>query len=54
MAPEEAQKCIEKMRKDFEARYVVYLGYAMLQYQHRVRSGPVQLWVSVSLHIPNK
>jgi hypothetical protein len=35
MTPEEAQQHIEKMRKNFEAKYVICLGHAMLQYQHR-------------------
>jgi hypothetical protein len=34
-SPEEAQKHIEKMKKNFEAQYAIYLGHAMLQFQHR-------------------
>jgi hypothetical protein len=35
MTPQEAQQHIKEMRKNFEAKYVVYLGHTMLQYQHR-------------------
>jgi len=35
MTLEEAQQHIKEMRKNFEAKYAVYLGHAMLQYQHR-------------------
>jgi hypothetical protein len=34
-SPEEAQKHIAEMKKNFEARYAGYLGHAMLQFQHR-------------------
>jgi hypothetical protein len=34
-SPEEAKKCIEEMKKNFEDKYVVYLGHAMLQFHHK-------------------
>jgi hypothetical protein len=35
MTPQEAQRHTEEIRKNFEAKYTVYLGHVMLQYQHR-------------------
>jgi len=35
ITPQEAHQHIEEMRKNFEAKYAVCLGHAMLQYQHR-------------------
>jgi len=34
LTPEEAKQHIEEMSKNFEAKYAVYLGHVMLQYQH--------------------
>jgi hypothetical protein len=31
---EEREKKIAELTKEFEARYVLYLGHAMLQFQH--------------------
>jgi hypothetical protein len=52
---EEREKKIANRTKEFEARYALYLGHAMLQFQHweSMHSRPLQLWVSVSLHISN-
>jgi len=35
LTPQEGQQHIEEMRQNFEANYAVYLGHAMLHYQHR-------------------
>jgi hypothetical protein len=51
---EEREKKITNCMKEFEVRYALYLGHTMLQFQHwKIYSGPLQLWVSVSLHISN-